>query len=92
MNIRECKSAHAPANHEAIGGLMDGGGEFAGVMVRNEQQIDILLSQIRFLRDVLAEIHELTDPRATTPHINTQMVRLKSTVALSAIAKSGLLS
>jgi hypothetical protein len=92
MGIEECKAPCGPANHEAIGELMDGRGEVAGAMVKNEQQSAKLLDQLRFQRDVLAEIFELSDPRATTPHQNMQMIHGKALVAIQAAAKSGLLS
>ena len=92
MGIEECKGACGPANHEAIGELMDGRGEVAGAMVKNEQQSAKLLDQLRFQHEVLAEIFELSDPRATTPHQNMQMIHGKALVAIRAAAKSGLLS
>ena len=92
MGIEECKGACGPANHEAIGELMDGRGEVAGAMVKNEQQSAKLLDQLRFQHEVLAEIFELSDPWATTPHQNMQMIHGKALVAIRAAAKSGLLS
>ena len=92
MGIEECKGACGPANHEAIGELMDGRGEVAGAMVKNEQQSAKLLDQLRFQHEVLAEIFELSDPRATTPHQTMQMIHGKALVAIQAAAKSGLLS
>ena len=92
MSLEECKGACGPANHEAIGELMDGRGEVAGALVKNEQQSAKLLDQLRFQHEVLAEIFELSDPRSTTPHQNMQMIRIKTSVALRAAAQSGLLS
>ncbi len=92
MSLEECKAPCGPANHEAIGELMDGRGEVAGAMVKNEQQSAKLLDQLRFQNEVLAEIFELSDPRAPTPHQNMQMIRIKASVALRTAAKSGLLS
>ena len=92
MGIEECKGACGPANHEAIGELMDGRGEVAGALARSEQQSARLLDQMRFQHEVLAEIFELSDPRATTPHQNMQMIHGKALVAIQAAAKSGLLS
>jgi len=92
MSLEECKAPCGPANHEAIGELMDGRGEVAGAMVKNEQQSAKLLDQLRFQHEVLAEIFELSDPRATTPHQNMQMIHGKALVAILAAAKSGLLS
>lgn len=92
MSLEECKAPCGPANHEAIGELMDGRGEVAGTMVKNEQQSAKLLDQLRFQHEVLAEIFELSDPWATTPHQNMQMIHGKALVAIRAAAKSGLLS
>ena len=92
MSLEECKAPCGPANHEAIGELMDGRGEVAGAMVKNEQQSAKLLDQLRFQHEVLAEIFELSDPMATTPHQNMQMIHGKALVAIQASAKSGLLS
>ncbi len=92
MSLEECKAPCGPANHEAIGELMDGRGEVAGAMVKNEQQSAKLLDQLRFQHEVLAEIFELSDPRATTPHQNMQRIHGKALVAIRAAAKSGLLS
>jgi hypothetical protein len=50
------------------------------------------LDQMRFQHEVLAEIHELTDPRSKTPLQDMQMIRIKSAVALRAEAQSGMLS
>ena len=92
MSLEECKAPCGPANHEAIGELMDGRGEVAGAMVKNEQQSAKLLDQLRFQHEVLAEIFELSDPWATTPHQNMQMIHGKALVAIRAAAKSGLMS
>jgi len=92
MSLEECKGACGPANHEAIGELMDGRGEVAGALVKNERQGAMLLDQLRFQHEVLADIFELSDPRSTTPHLNMQIIRIKTSVALRAAAQSGLLS
>ena len=92
MSLEECKAPCGPANHEAIGELMDGRGEVAGAMVKNEQQSAKLRDQLRFQHEVLAEIFELSDPWATTPHQNMQMIHGKALVAIRAAAKSGLLA
>lgn len=49
------------------------------------------LDQMRFQHEVLAEIHELTDPRSKTSLQDMQMIRIKAAVALRAAAQSGLL-
>lgn len=51
-----------------------------------------LLDQLRFQHEVLAEIHELTDPESKTPLQDLQLIRIKAQVALRAAAKSWLLS
>ena len=79
-------------NLEALGDLMDGKGELAGALASNEMYTKRLIDQLRFQHEVLAEIFELSDPRATTPHQNMQMIHGKALVAIRAAAKSGLLS
>ena len=92
MSLEECKAPCGPANHEAIGELMDGRGEVAGAMVKNEQQSAKLLDQLRFQHEVLAEIYDLTDPASRTPLADRDICRIKAAVALKAAQKSGLLS
>jgi hypothetical protein len=56
-----------------------------------EQKIASMLQQIKFQHEVLAEVHELTDPRSKTPLQDVQMIRIKASVALRAAAQSGFL-
>ena len=79
-------------NIEALGDLMDGKGELAGALASKELHTERLLDQLRFQHEVLAEIHELTDPKSKTPLQDLQMIRIKAQVALRAAAQSGLLS
>jgi hypothetical protein len=51
-----------------------------------------LIDQMRFQHEVMAEIHELSEPRSSTPYQNMQLIRIKSSVALQAAAQAGLLS
>ena len=77
---------------EALGELMDGsGGELAAAMASHEQRIARLVDQLRFQHAVLAEIHELSDPKSKTPLQDRDLIRIKSQVALRAASKSGLL-
>ena len=79
-------------NLEALGDLMDGKGELAGAIANQELYIKRLVDQIRFQHEVLAEVHELSDPKSKTPLQDLQMIRIKAQVALRASAQSGLLS
>ena len=49
-------------NYEALSSLMDGNGQLAGAMVEQEQQVERLAQQLRFMNEVLADIYELADP------------------------------
>ncbi len=79
-------------NFEALGDLMDGKGELAGAIANQELYIKRLVDQLRFQHEVLAELHELSDPASRTPLQDRDLIRIKSHVALRAAAKSGLLS
>ena len=92
MSLEEAVPGNRPIDPKQLGDLMDGRGEVAGALVKNERQGAMLLDQLRFQHEVLAEIFELSDPRATTPHQNMQMIHGKALVAIQAAAKSGLLS
>ena len=81
-----------PETIEALGELMDGKGELAGAIANQEMYIKRLVDQLRFQHEVLAEVHELTDPKSKTPLQDLQMIRIKAQVALRAAAQSGLLS
>ena len=78
-------------NLEALGNLMDGKGELAGAIANQEMYIKRLVDQLRFQHEVLAEIHELSDPKSKTPLNNLGLIRIKAQVALRLAAKSGLL-
>ncbi len=92
MSLEECKGACGPANHEAIGELMDGRGEVAGALAASDHLARRLLDQLRFQHEVLAEIYDLTDPASRTPLADRDICRIKAAVALKAAQKSGLLS
>jgi len=92
LSLEECKAPCGPANHEAIGELMDGRGEVAGALAQSESHVRRLVDQLRFQHEVLAEIHDLTDPASKTPLADRDICRIKAAVALRAAQKSGLLS
>jgi len=92
MSLEEAVPGNRPIDPKQLGDLMDGRGEVAGALVKNERQGAMLLDQLRFQHEVLADIFELSDPRSTTPHLNMQIIRIKTSVALRAAAQSGLLS
>ena len=79
-------------NYEALSSLMDGNGELAGAMVGQEQQVERLVQQLRFMNEVLAQVHELAEEKTKTPLYNLAMIHSKAQVALRVAAKSGLLS
>jgi hypothetical protein len=77
---------------EALVDLMDGKGELAGALANSEQRTARLVDQLRFQHEVLAEIHELSDPKSKTPLQDRDLIRIKAHVALRQAAQSGLLS
>lgn len=77
---------------EALGDLMDGKGELAGAMANQDLYTNRLLDQLRFQHEVLAEIHELSDPKSKTPLQDRDLIRIKAHVALRQAAQSGMLS
>jgi len=92
MSLEEAIPHSRPIDAQQLGDLMDGRGEVAGAMVKNEQQSAKLLDQLRFQHEVLAEIYDLTDPASRTPLADRDICRIKAAVALKAAQKSGLLS
>lgn len=76
---------------EAPGDLMDGKGELAGAIANQELYIMRLVDQLRFLHTVLADVHDLADEKSKTPLQNIGLIRIKTQVALRAVAQSGLL-
>lgn len=48
-------------------------------------------AQLRFLHEVMKEIHETTED-ADNPRVALHLIRIKAQVALRAVAQSGLLS
>ena len=79
-------------NYEALSSLMDGDGQLAGAIVEQEQQVERLVQQLRFMNEVLADIYELADPTSKTPLQNLGLIRTKARVATEQAAKSGLRS
>ena len=61
-------------------------------LARANWMMSRMLDQMRFQHEVLAEIHELSDPNSRTPHQDMQMIRIKAAVALRSAAQSGVLS
>ena len=79
-------------NLESLGELMDGKGELAGAIACNEQRIEQLVQQLRFMRTVIADVHDLADEKSVAPLNNIGLIRIKAQVALRVAAQSGLLS
>ena len=94
MTLHECTGEGCVANPEAIASLIDGSQQvgLATALDQSELRARRLLDQVRFLSEVLGDIHDLTEPRSKTPLLDMQMIRVKSSVAIRAIEKSGLLS
>lgn len=94
MTLHECTGEGCVANPEAIASLIDGSQQvgLATALDQSELLARRLLDQVRFLFEVIGEIHELTEPRSKTPLQDMQMIRVKSSVAIRAVEKSGLLS
>ena len=94
MTLHECTGEGCVANPEAIASLIDGSQQvgMATALDQSELRARRLLDQVRFVFEVLGEIHELTEPRSKTPLQDMQMIRVKSSVAIRAVEKSGLLS
>lgn len=78
-------------NLGALGDLMDGRGELAGALVGNEQRIEQLVQQLRFMNTVIADVHDLADENSVEPLNNIGLIRIKAQVALRVAAQSGLL-
>jgi hypothetical protein len=94
MTLHECTGEGCVANPEAIASLIDGSQQvgMATALDQSELRARRLLDQVRFVFEVLGEIHELTEPRSKTPLQDMQMIRVKASVAIRAVEKSGLLS
>lgn len=94
MTLHECTGEGCVANPEVIASLIDGCQQVgpATALDQSELLARRLLDQVRFLREVIGEINELTEPRSKTPLLDMQMIRVKTKVAIRAIEKSGLLS
>jgi len=76
---------------EIVGKLSDAADD-RGELARVNRMMSRLIDQMRFQHEVLAEIHELSDPRSRTPHQDMQLIRIKAAVALRSAAQSGVLS
>jgi hypothetical protein len=76
---------------EIVGKLSDAADD-RGELARVNRMMSRLIDQMRFQHEVMAEIHELSEPRSSTPYQNMQLIRIKSSVALQAAAQAGLLS
>ena len=92
MSLEEAVPGTRPIDPKQLGDLMDGHGEYAGALAQSESHVRRLVDQLRFQHEVLAEIHDLTDPASKTPLQDRDMCRIKAAVAIRAAAKSGLLS
>jgi ElaB/YqjD/DUF883 family membrane-anchored ribosome-binding protein len=55
----------------------------------NDKQV---LDLARYLHCIVADIHELSDPRATTPRQNMENIRTKAAAGLKEAKRMGVLS
>ena len=78
-----------PETIEALGELMDGRGELARALVTTEAHTKHMIDQLRFLYAVLTDVHDLADEKSKTPLQNIGLIRIKTQVALRAVAQSG---
>ena len=67
MSLEEAVPGNRPIDPKQLGDLMDGHGEYAGALAQSESHVRRLVDQLRFQHEVLAEIHDLTDPASKTP-------------------------
>lgn len=51
-----------------------------------------VLDLARYLRSILADIHDLSDPRSTTPRQNMEIIRTKAEAGLREAKRLGVLS
>ena len=77
---------------EIVGKLSESADDRGEALARANWMMSRMLDQMRFQHEVLAEIHELSDPRSRTPHQDMQLIRIKAAVALRSAAQSGVLS
>ena len=101
----ERAKASGPVNLDALGEVIDGyapdwrpvaAAEDVTKLNSSLAERDALIKrmelQIRFMNEVLAEIHELTGADSKHPLTDRDLIRVKAHVALRAAAQSGLLT
>jgi len=101
----ERATAAGPVNLDALGEVIDGyepdwrpirSGEDVGHLNASLEASEALIKRmemhLRFMHEVLAEIHELTGADLQHPLTDRDMIRVKAQVALRAASKSGLLT
>lgn len=91
MSFPDCTGSSFVANPEALGELVDGPVGLAAALENSKDYADRLLAHVRFLDEVLVQIHELTDPKSIVPTQDMQMIRFKAAVAIRQTHKSGLI-
>ncbi|OQA30248.1 MAG: hypothetical protein BWY57_02945 [Betaproteobacteria bacterium ADurb.Bin341] len=101
----ERATASGPVNLDTIGEVIDGYapdwrpvashedvGHLNASLEASEALIKRMEMHLRFMHEVLAEIHVLTDCKHDRPGTNLDLIRVKAQVALRQAAKSGLLT
>ncbi len=72
-----------------VGKLMDADDGCISAAVLHLEKV---LDQARYMHSVLADIHDLSDPKSRFPLTNLTEIRHKSRVALEELERSGVLS
>lgn len=92
LSFPDCTGSSFVANPDTLGELIDGHVGLAAALEKSKDYADRLLAHVRFLDEVLVQIHELTDPSSKATAQDMQMIRFKSAVAIRQTQKSGLLT
>jgi hypothetical protein len=87
MPVEQAAVPAGPANLTDLARLIDG-----APLPVEQPPADRLLLLARFMHRLLADVHELTDPRSRTPLQDMQEIRVKTKAGLKEAARLGLLS
>lgn len=87
MPLEQAAAPTGPANLTDLARLIDG-----APPPDTAPQADRLLALARYLHRVIADVHELTDPRSRTPLQDMQEIRAKVKGGLREAARQGVLS
>jgi hypothetical protein len=87
MPLEQAAAPTGPANLTDLARLIDGAPPPA-----ERPPFDKTLALARYLHRLLADVHELTDPRSRTPLQDMQEIRAKAKAGLREAARQGVLS